>query len=182
MAIYADLAFAIPIAILYPSFFIYLARVISKQNEVDAYCNSVPHVPLRFFGSCSTEAKTPEKEESTEDKAKRKEMEAECAKKQEDARILRFILLLAAGVVAVIMSGFVETMSTRLGLVFGGIFCILNACWDNWYHMNDFIRASLTGVALCALLYVSINMYKNGIFQKYLPPEMLRLSSSGETK
>ena len=78
----------------------------------------------------------------------------------EDTSTTKFILLMVAGVVGIIASGYFSGLSTALGLALGGFLTILTAIIMNWDKMNDYMKLSITGASLALLIYISLNGWK----------------------
>jgi hypothetical protein len=78
----------------------------------------------------------------------------------EDTSTTKFILLMVAGVVGIIGSGYFPSRATALGLALGGFLTILTAVFMNWDKMNDAMKLGITGASLALLIYVSINGWK----------------------
>ncbi len=78
----------------------------------------------------------------------------------EDTSTTKFIVLMVAGVLGIIGSGYFPGRSTSLGLALGGFLTILTAIIMNWDKMNDYMKLTITGASLALLIYISINGWK----------------------
>ena len=138
-----DIAVAISTAILYPLFFRKLADVVSNRQEIEKLCSGNKHVR---FDLIDFEEK-PKKSNLANDKCL-KDKEA----KEKHMEMMRFGILLMAGLVALALSYYVTNTSLVLGFGLGGVLSICAASCEYWRYMDDKAKLLLVGIALVSLL------------------------------
>ncbi len=137
------------IAILYPFFFSKLASVVSGKSAIDDLCKHNHNARIysessKFDQACDDHQKVLSKQAET----------------------TKFIILMIAGVVGIIFSGYFSGSSTMLGLSLGGFLTIFTAIFVYWNNMGEYLKLGITGTSLASLIYVSINLVRLGAFYK----------------
>lgn len=186
-----DIAIGIPIAILYPAFSDYLSSTISKKQEVDDKCSAYKYSGRKFYHQMVLDAKPGRTYKSEFDKYRepteleilqqKKEFE-KCFILRNEMQTKKFIILMAAGIVAIIAGGMVRNMATAFGLVVGGIINFVRALFMYWDVMDDKMKTIATGISLGILLLASYQMYNNvGFFGGYLTKKSLNFEIKNTT-
>lgn len=143
---FSNIAIAISIAILYPMFFKKLGDVATNIKELNKKCGY-------RYGYFETENEKIDKKD--------------CDKKYESVDTKRFTMLLVAGLVALVVSYFIESPAVSIGLGGAGIISILYSTFDYWSYLDDKSKLILVGLALGTLLFSPkfISKYSNKIMQ-----------------
>ena len=76
-------------------------------------------------------------------------------------KLHRYIILLAIGVATVVLSHFIKTPSTQIGLSIGGVITILYATASYWEKMGERLKFTATGIGLGVLVFYSYKFFKN---------------------
>ncbi|MCC7004764.1 hypothetical protein IT397_02495 [Candidatus Nomurabacteria bacterium] len=73
-----------------------------------------------------------------------------------------FIILIILGVISLVVGFFLSEITVvSLGLSFGGVLSLIIGSMRYWSDMNDYLRVSVLGVALIALIYLGVKKIKD---------------------
>lgn len=133
-----EIIFAIAIAILHPWFFNKLASQIFGYNDINRMCSGLSW--------------TDQKEELDQCQDQRESL-------LQPVELKVHITLLAIALTTIILSSFIQTKSTKVGLGFGGIILLIIAISSYWYKYNETVRLVLIGLSLVLMLFMSVKLY-----------------------
>lgn len=139
-----DYAISISIAILYPLFFHKTVDVFMNKNKIDKLCGNDSIVFMK---------------EQTEEDVKCFE---EKRLKLKNYNTKRFMTLMCAGILAIILSYVLKQPALVLGFGLSGVFTILNATYGYWNDMDDKVKMSMIGFTLVILITSPV------LFKKYI--------------
>lgn len=122
-----EVAIAISIALLYPLFFRKLVAITYDEKKINDMCHTYSE---NNYGACLDYK---EKLQTTLDTK-------------------RFIFLIVAGLVALLISYLTGSFALVLGFAIAGVLSIIWAIGGFWSHMNDQIKLSTIGIALGTLI------------------------------
>ena len=133
-----EIIFAIAIALLHPWFFNKLASKIFGYDEIVNMCNGLNW--------------NEQKDELNQCIDKKTAL-------QQPAELKIHITLIAIALTTIVVSSFIGTKSTKVGLGFGGIILLIIAVFTYWYRYNETIRLVILGLSLMIMLFMSVKLY-----------------------
>jgi hypothetical protein len=155
-----ELLFAIPIAILYPFFWNkgidVMYGLTELHNEKDAcydkFNGGKKYSFIDDYGSSLKKETNPNLQPCLD----------EYSAKINRVKYHRYLILLAVGVITLVMSHYVKSEATQLGLAIGGIITIFYATFAYWNKMNEKMKFGATGAGLAVLIYYSYKFFSDG--------------------
>ena len=134
----SEIIFAIAIALLHPWFFNKLVSKIFGYTDIINMCSEF---------NWSTQ----------------KDAYDQCVDKKnvllQPVELKIHITLIAIALTTIILSSFIQTKSTKVGLGFGGIILLIIAISTYWYKYNETIRLVILGLSLMIMLFMSVKLY-----------------------
>ncbi len=148
-----EIVFAIAIAILYPFFFNKLANQVTNLNKIKDMCKDVQMYEkpanndgrMYIMGDMTNEYKACNDE--------RKEQ-------LEKAEFHKHLFLLAMALIGLVLSSFIQTKSTKLGVGLGGVLTLITALSLYWHRYNESTKLIVLGLNLLFVMYFSVRLYK----------------------
>jgi hypothetical protein len=157
---YQELMIAAPIAVLYPFFFAKVADYYTKRTEIDKMCEQ--HNCFKQFGSDyigGRRRRSPEHQQCLDNADACRGRQSEM---RDQASTPKFLILMVAGVLGIVLAGFFKTKATKVGLSLGGLMTIIMAVFMYWGKMNELMKLGVTGSSLTLLIYLSVKIYQTG--------------------
>ena len=150
-----DLSIAVSIAILYSLFFLKLSDIVFDKKKFSDMCPNSYELNALFND-----------EDVSDDNTKKlsKNEKQECEKQKNVLRSAfetkKFATLLSAGLVALVLSYFVDGHSLIIGFALAGVITTLNATVGYWSNLNEISKLIMVGISL-GLLILSPKLIKN---------------------
>jgi hypothetical protein len=138
-----EIAIGFGIALIFPLLIYYGVSTFSHPPKWRDFHQTVSYEPNA----------TPEQRAALREKQK-----AENAAYEEAARVFSLRLLCVSaplGYIAIILGSLGPPSGLRTGLVFGGIFAVINGYWSHWSYVEDWLRFVSLLLAMAILLFVA---------------------------
>lgn len=162
----SEIIITIAIMCTYSWFPIKLLDYVTGINEIEKMCPPDPFIITNSSYFC-------EEEETQEMKQKRKQKFEEDAKKREECEknkeialkkidLSRHLAFIVIGVSSIIVSGFLPTPATQLGVGFSGLVIIFIAMTQYCRKYGELAKLVVLGLSSVIFLYASVTLYGLG--------------------
>ena len=138
-----EIVFALAIASVYPFFFSKLTNKLVGYDNVNNMCGEAYR---SFYVST--------------DKKKGNNCFNERDEKLKSVELHKHLVLIAFALIALVISSFIQTKSTKLGVGFGGVLTLIVALFGYWHRYGETSRLVALGVSLLFLIFFSVRLYK----------------------
>ena len=146
-----EIMFSLAIAMLYPFFFNKLANKVTNYNDISNMCDSLG--PRSYMFVDRSAQKSPEDE-------KIDACYAEKENKLRDAEYHKHLVLIAVALIGLVISGVIQSKSTKVGVGIGSIITLVIALTLYWHRYNETYKLIVLGLSLLFVLFFSVKLYK----------------------
>lgn len=142
-----ELVFALAIAMLFPFFFNKLSNRVTGYDDISTMCDSLypsfyrirePNEPKTEYDTCLEEKD----------------------KKLKDAEFHKHLVLIAVALIGLVISGVIQTKSTKVGVGLGSIITLIMALFMYWHRYNETYKLIVLGLSLLFVMYFSVRLYR----------------------
>ncbi len=144
-----EMMFSLAIAMLFPFFFNKLANKVSGYDDINRMCDSIrPSWNLNYS------------QDNKEEKTKYEICTDEREKKLSEAEFHKHLILIAVALIGLVISGVIQTKSTKVGVGIGSIITLIMALLFYWHRYNETYKLIVLGLSLLFVMYFSVRLYK----------------------
>lgn len=134
-----EIILALAIAIIYPYFFHKLVDKVIGYDQISSMCDKV-----KYDGDEQSEY-------NRCNKIKDRELDS--------IELTRHITFLVIALASILLCSMIRQRSTKLGIGIGGIILLITAMTIYWRKYNETYKLIILGLALAAVVYISIKLY-----------------------
>lgn len=142
-----ELVFSLAIAMLFPFFFNKLSNRVTGYDDISNMCDSLTP---NFYRIRDQDEPQTEYDQCIEEKNK----------KIKDAEFHKHLVLIAVALIGLVLSGIIQTKSTKLGVGLGSIITLIMALFMYWHRYNETYKLIVLGLSLMFVMYFSVRLYR----------------------
>lgn len=129
-----EIIFASAIAFLYPFFFSKLTDNITGYNTISNMCDKISYPDsMNCYNTRAEKIKQP--------------------------KLKKHVILVVIALFGIILSGFIKTKSTKLGLGLGGLITLIYTITMYWDNYDETIKLVILGCSFLIVLWLSVRLY-----------------------
>ena len=137
-----EIILALAIAIIYPYFFNKLIDRILGYDQINSMCDNVKY--------------------DSGDQSDYKRCNDIKDRELDKIELSRHITFLVVALASILLCSMIRQRSTKLGIGIGGIILLIIAMSIYWRKYNETYKLIILGIALAAVVYISIKLYTVG--------------------